>query len=601
MKDILKDILFAPSRFSVRELNRRLENGEYSHDELAGVLGDTVAGVVLNPPALSHYPSGVNRVKVSDANKVVFWGMQGTGKTSVIASLLALPGMITDGLNSEEIRDRIHMLKSTFANTEPQVMPSDRSTGSRAYNATYTQGSRTYLLSLIEANDWNQAKELIDGGWLQLVHVFCLDCRTDLDVQIAAFRTTIDRLEKEGLIGSSAGLYILVSKSDLMCAPRAYLDNAAQAMVTASVQSFWQYVRKTCKENFIYNEQPIVCSVGNFVLKDYATLTTEYTSRLLQQFLLPKCEHRHWGLVGLLRKMGKVPAMICVAVLAIAAAAGIYWLLDAIAQPPTRVLQPFDYKTYFSGEVARTLPSDSVYGEGISRQYWDLRKDLTVESELRQTDKEPVLDSDDFAYCDTRLSNAFAVIVNKKLDMVFRACDWTEYAMLKQVFIDLKDLGAHKRNMTDDNAGQCEKYRGYIEAYYNSVIPLINKSNDCQTLADLNYVKEQVEQWNDYPFTNDTTLCKNLDDAVYNAYLSLSSHLLDSARAIRQDYDNLSIWRRVSNSSYERQLENRAERLDDAAEDLQEQLNEDADEDHDYWQVQENLDSVRNLLNSIVD
>ena len=598
MKEILKQILFSPTRFSVGELHRRLIDREFTRDELAGVLGGAVADVVQNPPHESYYPSGgENRVMLERANQIVFWGQQGCGKSSVIASLLSLPGMRTEGdINDQRMHDRLDKWRQTFAATGPQVLPKDRSMASRAYNAIYTREHRTYHLTLIEANTVEDGCELIGSGSLEpvsVVHVFCLDCRDDLDAQTEAHEATIRQLKEKGIIDKSSGLYILVTKADLMLAPKVYLDNAAQAMVTASAQRFWQSVRKTCGESDIYNEQPIVCSIGDFALRDYTTLTTEYTSRLLDRYILPKCEHVHWGVVRWLRKMSRTAALVCLAVVAIAAAAGIYQVLDSLSQPPTPVIQPFDYKVHFCDEVARALPSGSVYDEGLSQQYWRLRYDLKVEHELCRADNERVLAPDDYAACDARLSDAFALIVNKKMRAHFNTGAWTrDSALLALARKDLRNLDYHKDNLSGDNAERCREHLSVINQYYDSVAPLVRLSKNCRSEANLTRVKSHVGRWKKVPFTNDTTLSGDLDNAVYNAYNSLSSCLLDSAELIRRKYGNLSYWQ----SDERIKLKQKAGSLDKIVKELQGQLENAMDDEIDYSTVRQRLSYISQQL-----
>lgn len=600
MKEILKEILFSRNRFSVKELHRMLSNGQISKEELAGVLGNDITNVVQSYSSESFYPSGNNKTLTGGVNQVVFWGKPDCGKTSVIASLLSLPGMEIKGLNSGSIQERLNILLRTFRKTAQQVIPQDRSTGSRIYHAKYSQGRRNYRISFIEANEWEIAKSLIQHNHLGLVHVFCVDCRGNLDDQIKIHKATIDKLKDAGLIAQSSGLYILVTKADLMCTPKVYRDNAAQAMITASAQAFWQYVRTTCGENDIYNEQPIVCSVGDFVLSDYATLTTEYTSRLFNEYILPKCEHQHWGLVGLLRKMGKLPAMLITAVLLAAAGTGLYYALDAISQPPTRAMEPFDYLAYFKDGVKQDLGSDAAY-EVAREHYKRLRNDLDVEGMLRQCDKDYVLSRDDVNDCDSRLSNAFAVILIKRMEQHFQSSSWTEDStLLWHSRTDLHDLLKHRSCMTADNALSCNRQLGYLKAYNDSVIPLIAQSKKCSSVEGLNNVRENAEHWNDYPFSNDSTLREDLNNAVFNAYASYSERLLNRAEQVAREYNDLSFWGKITNYSSKWNLEEAATKLYNTVDQLLEQLEEDSDDDdNNYSVIRQRLSSAKQKLYNI--
>ncbi|MBR5685221.1 MAG: hypothetical protein IKX18_03590 [Muribaculaceae bacterium] len=549
MKTELKQLLYSRHKCSISTINRMMEQGDVELSDLSAVLGDTIAADMLNvsKTRILSMPGGGIYEAPEQGNLVVLWGTHASGRSSVIASLLSLKDMtpilpVSVDETTRDIQSRMQLMTRFFkCEDRYQALPSMAGNPVEVYHARYKRGLRTYNLSFLEANvhDWTAVNEILKTNTRQ-IHLFCIDCRQDIDQQVDEHKLVTKQLIEAGHLQQAAGVYVLVTKADLMNTPEPYLDNAVQTMVTTTgAADFWHMIRNKCKETYIYNEQPIVCSVGDYVLTDYARLDHNHTQRLCDEYILPKCEHRHWGLVRLLKmgskKMAAIVALCVLALLAIAAAK----FINVLDKPPTRELEPFDYVDSFTEEVSKKLRENVDYEEACEA-YRLLRNDLDIERSILLKGKSHVLSDNAFNRCDRKLSDAFSRILNSRMQAFFNTDNWSQdTAFIYKALTQLNELYSHHVNMDINNASDCGQYRDYLMCYRDTVRHVINKMSDCSSVSDVETLVPVAKRlMNEYPYSNDTELNDQLMKVPYEAYFSCTQSLIDQVGQVLNNYSN---------------------------------------------------------------
>lgn len=594
MKAEIKKILFSRNNCTVAAVQDWLAEKVIDSRELTAVLGDDVAGNLCNLSthgvAVSIQPGGIYE-GYDTGNLVMLWGARSSGKSSIIASLLTLEGMTPvlpkgSDNNSRDIGNRIQSMTKMFAREDGyQRLSGMDSPLVETYHARYRKGMRSYPLTLVECGieNWIHVNELLAANSRQ-IHLFCIDCRQDIDAQVADHKRVTELLIQAGYLQQATGVYVVVTKADLMNAPELYWDNAVQTLVTTSMASgFWRLIRNKCKEAYIYNEQPVACSVGDFVLQDYARLKHDHTRRLCEEYILPKCEHTHWGVFRLL-KWGSKKMAVAVAVLALVllGVAG-YFVLNAIDQPPTRALLPYDYPAHFTADVVKSLSKGTDYASA-SDNYTRLRIDLDAEHGIRLKDRSPLLPDAVYNRCDKKLCNAFADIMKTKMQVFFENGNWSSDAeFINKALSQLGELNSHRSNMNQENASDCQQYRDYLVCYMDTIKKVIDMSYECTSLSDVKRVVGVSERCaGKYPYSNDMYLNDQLKDAAFGAYSSCTNHFVIQGNDLISSYNNWKYfslnhaWSVLSGNDSARgtELISSIKKLKDEAESLREHMRE---------------------------
>ena len=540
MKAEIKKILFSRNKCTVADIQQLLEDEIVDVTELSAVLGRAIAEDLAGQTkkdVTQEIPQGGIYEAPDQNNLVVLWGARFSGKSSVIASLLSLKNMVPilsceSDDSSQRIKDRIRAMFTTFLKEgRYQRLLKMDSPSLETYHAKYKKGWRRYNLSFIEADieNWAEANELLKTNPRQ-IHIFCIDCRQDIDSQVENHKRVTERLIHAGHLQQAAGVYVLVTKADLMNAPGPYLDNAAQTLVTTSIASdFWRLIRNKCKEIDIYNEQPIVCSVGDFVLADYASLKHDYTQRLCDEYIIPKCEHKHWG-IGKLMKMGtKKMAAIGAMIILAALAAGVYLLYDTLTTPPTRELLSYDYEANFIAGVDCKLSQGADF-DGACVAYDSLRYDLDTERGIRLKESERQLLPDSiYNRCDRSLCNAFSKILRSRMADFFKSSDWSaDSSFMSNALFQLAKLEKHHENMDSENVVECQQYKGYLICYRDTIRTILAMKDCCASSDEVKLIVHMADSLaKEYPYFNDSTLNNLLINTPYDAYRSCTNYFMD--------------------------------------------------------------------------
>lgn len=608
MKPELNNLLYSRHTYSVGAIKKMVSDGVVDQEELTALLGSSIAGDLLRPSQVAPdpLPAGGLYDGPKQSNIITLWGVPSSGRTTVIASLLSLEGMTPikpegSDVIARHMRLKIKNMCNVFqCQNRYQALPEMGSDSPEIYHAKYHHRWSNYNLSFLKASleDWDEVNTILDSNQRQ-IHIFCIDCRQDIDMQVEEHKQVIERLSNH--LSHAAGVYVLVTKCDLMNCPELYLDNAAQTLVTASSASnLWRLIRNKCKTNLIYNEQPIVCSVGDFILTDYAQLSSNYTQQLCDEFIVPKCEHNHWGLVKLLKMGSKGMAALLFLLVVALAGFGIYRVFSMLGGDPTDPLKPFIYTNKFERDVDLYLNANAIY-ESASQVYDSLRLDLEVEGNLKTTDGKSVLAVQDYNRCDTKLSNAFSIIMTKRMRTFFNSNTWSQDSdFMPKALVRLNELYRH-RDHIDEGKDSVLQYRGYLLCYRDSVRKVINVMDSCKSIYDVDVVVKVAKRWaGEYPFSNDTHLDISLKDAPRHAYESCTEWFEKKANTLLKKSEENGIWERhyFSSDEFVRSKTNidRIKSLRDKVRDLYDRMKAD-DQDYRHERVMNDLDALYNKLN----
>lgn len=541
MQEDIKNIVFNPCGYTMAAIRNMVLHKEVSRSQLEGVLGADVVGRIMDDGEVAPLPKwnamAHEKGKMDDATQVVFWGLGQSGKTLVVASLLSLEGIEVVGSHNV-MSDRIGRMRRLFANTSLQAVPQDDDGGEKAdYPVIYKRNlmGRAYPIIFTEAAI--PATGPIDVDMYvskdkSLIHVFCIDCRQSLWKQEQRMLQLMNSLRDSGYLDRTDGVYALVTKTDLMNAPVAYKDNAAQTLVTKGMPELWRVIQDVCFDKQINNVLPIPFSVGRFVVGDLAYLNAGDAEFFFRDALLPKCQPRR-NIVGRVLSMGKGwQASLCALLLLCALAWCGYKAYEVLTAPPTSPMQPFDYQASFLEDVKGLSRLDY---RKASERYATKRNDLTTERSLLQSSGKAVLSAADVRVCDSTLTNEFAKLLSDKCKKLFALSNWSEDAgTLKQLLPQLSELLTHGDVLEEKNVG---KYHTAIDDYFKHVKPVIEKSVECKSIDDVDFVeKENGLAWVKYPYDNDIDVRSGLRNATRNAYGSCANYYKNEVDSIIAKY-----------------------------------------------------------------
>ena len=583
MNKIAKDILFNPTHFTVADIKSLIQSGEVTSEDVAKILKSDVfkAFKTISVDNFELPSAGIYQ-SLEYSNAVVLWGVRDSGKSSLIESLLTIDGfklLIPNinqtharryGKNNGNSKGRIRKVFETKAWQKLFVSTADAPI--EVVHSVYKPHwySRSYPISFVEVNitekgttewkkdlDWNYLISFLHSNPGH-THLFCLDCNPDTDEnlndallrQIRYFNYVINNLKVNKLIDEASAFYVVVMKTDLMNAPREYVDNAAQTLITSSFSEFWQLVRNICYEKNIYNVQPVTSSIGRFALKDMAKLDLGYANRLFYEQILPKCQSRKLRIERWLDfSVGWVKWVVIVASLGVIT----WWAknsLETLSGMPEDKVIPFDYVKYFKEEVDKGIRKESY--NTARDKYHSLSYDLSTERMIKKKDGNRLLSESIAKSCDSLLNVSFAPSLSAYIKDFFEVIDWashkTECAHIKW---DAKAL-LDSKYLTDSQREEFSEARRYLNDL-DKVREYIKQSKACKSMYYISRIQADSSKWKVYPYTNDSILNRDLTNAVYNAFQSATYDCcMNTDSILTMYYRKISEIRRQRVSDYDR-------------------------------------------------
>ena len=334
------------------------------------------------------------------------------------------------------------------------------------------------------------------------------------------------------MFATSVGLYLLVTKTDLMIrVPEQHRMEAAQTLITAGHRKLWLDVVNMCYKMNIYDATPIPFTVGDTVLKDLLKPDLTRAKALLHYPILLKSQPCLNFFERMLRK-GNLAITIAVTIVVLAAMGyGVYALLEQIPTPPDREIRTYNFSNDFSSQVSKRIYQESNYSR-LVENYKDLNWLLLAEQSIADIDGKALPDVDD--NCRKFLDNAFGEKLNDEYERFFAKSNWSSQDG-KIGSLKLYSGLLLKQNKMEYEVRE-KLYRN--KDYFNErseVKSLIWKSKHCTSWSDVEEVCDDYSSYIKYPFSNDEGLLSDLRDAKKHAYESYSQYLKEEA--IRENYN----------------------------------------------------------------
>lgn len=587
IKDI-KDLLFDPTRFTIEDVRAWMSDIVARWEQVDSVLKKEVFDYVKTGlPNKETLPSfGVTEIP-KESNMVVLWGKRDAGKTSLIGSILSIPGfeLITEHSGEKAlVSSRYDKLKEVFRKDCWQEMPNAGDDNPiEVVNTVYKPNFiHSYPISFVEVNctkkeNRDEWEGDIDEQYLERsfsdcaghIHLFCLDCSPDsqvslqesLDRQVDYFIQVINNFKyKEGneernkLLDTASAVYVVVTKADLMNAPETYLDNAVQTLVTSSLSSFWQIIRNYCKKKEIYDVQPLTSSVGKFALKDFAKIKADYTKRLFHKSILKKCYRKKFLVEQWLDYDKWWIKWIVIPLVALFVLWNVYNAYEAMETSPTSAVVPFDYAQYFKKEM--NAFRNAKYDD-VRHNYGRLYYDLVTERTLRTDSGEAIIPDSVGLGCDSLLTATFAPILHQALTDFFNANNWSQQTWkMSHLKYDLNLIGGNRFLSSKQKTFFAARQKN-LNDDLQEVNTFIADSKNCKSLEGIKEIEKGSSNWKQYPFINDSKLNSDLSNAVRNAANSCTEYYLGRADDCLSIYNSerSHISKVQYDSSYERDMD----------------------------------------------
>ena len=254
---------------------------------------------------LSHHPSPITqhpfRQEFSRSKgwflptEVVFWGCPSCGKTSAICALLSLEGMSIDAATTQHPSPTTqHPSPTTYVNA--------------IHKPAWWTPRRPF--TFVEVPLTGKTLPDVDlNRQLSQVHLLCIDCRQDLDMQVGRLTPVLRHLSFERYLDVTSALRILIMKADLLNTPEGFRQDCAQSLVTAQLPRFWSDVQASLLRHRMLKPaevrkalwQPIAFSAGEAADVPDASQSgipfipdSQSAQHLFQDVIRPRCLRRQW-------------------------------------------------------------------------------------------------------------------------------------------------------------------------------------------------------------------------------------------------------------------------------------------------------------------
>lgn len=536
-----------PNIIRLESLQTMAGKSDGSRQSLEYVLGEemvkTIADAEIPVPLESIGYVDTNKIK-KEVNTIFVWGQPKSGKTSFVSSLLASADYVKY-YGEPELKERSQRMAEMFSETDGgyKVVNTGNSSEVEVTLAEITQRvgffNKRYPQVFVEVQmaDDSGVSTFVNSylrNAQEQIHVFCVDCSADIDVQAKKILHVLDYLNRTGRIARTNGVYILVTKSDMMYrVPREYREQAAQTLITAGQRELWQMVRNICYDKGIYGATPLVFTIGDVKFQQMVSIDLTAARRVLMTPILQKSQPRLTWFVRMLRMFnGKVTAALF-SFLFVLATWGIFSLISIDGSVPEGKNLPYDYQKEFLARVDNEIKGKS-YSESHN-VYEELLKDINHEKNIMTADSVMLLDSSVVYTCDSALMNTFADIVHEAVVNELGGSSWNK--------VLLSDCKNYCHSMTQSGVlGKDMSYKlkedyETIYTFFNKVEPIYTKhARECSSLDDIKNVAEEVKSYNIQPYTNNDVTRQGLHNAVGIALKSCASKLKTEASSIAREY-----------------------------------------------------------------
>lgn len=545
---VIMDLTSNPNHLSSEMVCNMLRTGQLSKSSVESVFGNGFANSLLMFESESTILDDISKNLIpsqyDEYTQVYVWGETESGKTSVLGSLFASIENECSNVvwkDDEATNNRRKVLTEAFNRKNRAHAPlQDKNTHNvQAYNVEFSTSrgiaSRKYQFSFIEVNiDSEDYWETLQAYGItkkanNKIHLLCFDSsKSEFEQrnQSSSLSQIIPALESNGVLNTSVGLYLLVTKTDLMIrVPLEYRYEAAQTLITARHRNLWQLVVNACYKMNIYDATPIPFSIGDTVLKNLLTPDLSRAKVLLQYPILLKSQPCLTFYQRLLRK-GNLATTIIISLAAIASIAyGIAKLIDLIPTAPDDEPVIYNFTEDFLKRESSLMANGKKF-TSITNNYDRLSQELYVEQSIVDINGNTLNDID--PKCDNTLHQHLFRTVKKEYSSFFKENNWST-SWEKNVLVKYSKILIRHKSVSDKDRLWLKRNCEYISKL-SEISQLISKSNRCQSLSDVQYICNNYKSYLDYPYNNDIDLRNDISSAKQNAYRSYASHLLAQAK-----------------------------------------------------------------------
>lgn len=493
---------------------------------LRKILGEELFRIVCNnkppvpiPPAAIETETELAR-KLSQCRTVIYlWGVGECGKSSVVGSLLALPGVTVDAkLNSYAMHRRARALAENFApcpDSYKALRQTKEHNEAKLTFATihYRKGRmvRSYKVAFVEADVVQPLPVRLLNAPTEQIHLFCLDPTESIEPQTDHLTNRLNELEAAHYIErQTVGVNVVVTKVDtLYRVPRDYRHGAAQTMVTVRCRRLWQQIRNICYSKGIYGATPIAFSIGDVRLKSLARLTPDSSRQLLLAHLMPKCRPEPTLLQRIMSWGGRwATAVLSVLILA-AMGYGLYcsFHIDSPAPPVGNVC--YKFMPDFCKRVG--LLAEARDFSIASQLYDELESDLVTEHSVyffTSTGEQRLIPTDSFKLCRQKLDSTMASIVCRRADRELKSSAWDEAFLASCV--GYADRLKGRDHLARTVRQELTTAAGHIHTYFE--IRRMAQHPACASVDDVTSSIHRMESYRKQPYTNSHEVCRQLND-----------------------------------------------------------------------------------------
>jgi len=315
--NFLEDLRMDPNSHDAYDIQQSVENNIASWYDISQIFGDEKTAAIKDFITPSPLPSGIPpQALQGDSTEVYFWGTPSSGKTCALGSIISSvqAGGIFEPLQCSGY-DYMTRLSNIFTNricTFPDSTAVDNIQEMRL--KLRDAKGKNHTLTLIDL-----AGELFRSAYFKQQNMFLAQQNADtLDTAISYLKNETNKKihffvveygahnqEWEGLrmvnyldnmIGflknekifrkSTVGVYVLVTKCDMIPCSTADRPQKAFEYVTQQLPSFWNTLKATCEKAGVGDLKVLSFSVGDVFAKNLCIFNRKDTDKVVDKLLV---------------------------------------------------------------------------------------------------------------------------------------------------------------------------------------------------------------------------------------------------------------------------------------------------------------------------
>ena len=444
---LIHSLIYNYNALSSETLEEWLNSGQIKESEVRTVLPAEMVDDFKHAPRAQRVGAGVKRLPESSSDdfftEVYFWGMRYSGKSTVIASVLASQPQSIEMQNTDDGKERAKQQVDIFGQEGKLIhFPNDGGDQTNTPNVTRVdlranngKGFRRYPVALIECiagdNFIDIENTLYHNSQRDQIHILCWDptCQRQ-DDQERIFCNLLMKLKEKGVLDrTTVGIYLMVTKVDTfnIIPEDSARKQIAQQTIISEHSLLWSIVRNFSYDVGVYGVKPIPFSIGDVFLQKLVKVDLHSSRSLIENQLLLKCQ----PIPTLFERVLSYGSLGLTILLVLAFCSGIGYSawksFSNISTPPQSDVTPFDYQTYFLDQEKKLIQGKKF--DNCYRPFVKLDKDLTTEMFVRERESNDRLFTQGHL-CEQTLYNDYAKSLHTRNLEEFKKPHWGAYQYL---------------------------------------------------------------------------------------------------------------------------------------------------------------------------